>query len=242
MNQFSEKKLLVVVAKEPVAGQVKTRLSPAFAPEEAASLYRCMIADRLQEMGGLDGTDLAVAFTPASAAKAFISLAPLGFDFFPQRGFDLGERLHNIFVDAFADGYGAVSIIDSDSPDLAKAIVMESFDHLLENGSDVVFGPACDGGYYLVGMRKPHPELFENISWSTGTVLEDTLRKNSGLGLKTALLPWGNDLDTFEDLLGFYKKYNGEKELTNRPGKKTFTFLSRMKIIRNNAITRGDSP
>jgi len=228
MKPSTSKMLLVVVAKEPVAGQVKTRLSPALSPEEAAALYQCMLADRLQEVGGLVGIDLAIAFTPANAREAFIPLTHPDLGLFAQRGNDLGERLHNIFVDAFAAGYEAVSIIDSDSPDLPRALVRESFNLLLSRGTEVVFGPCRDGGYYLIGMREPHPELFENIPWSSEVVLASTLEKAGKSGLKTELLSCWNDLDTFEDLLDFHKKYSGEQEPGNRRGGKTFVFLSRL--------------
>jgi uncharacterized protein len=228
MKPLTEKMLLVVVAKEPVAGQVKTRLSPALTPEEAAALYQCMIADRLQEVGELEGIDLAIAFTPAHAREAFVPLTRHGHSLFAQRGNDLGERLHNIFVDAFAADYQAVSIIDSDSPDLPRTMVRESFRLLLSQGSEVVFGPCRDGGYYLVGMREPHPELFENIPWSTASVLAASLEKAGKTGLKTELLSCWNDLDTYEDLLVFYEEYSRGRGADKRPGWNTFAFLSRL--------------
>jgi hypothetical protein len=228
-----EKTLLVVVAKEPVPGRVKTRLSPALTPQEAATLYQCMLGDRIREIARLDGTDLAIAFTPANAAEAFTPLVRPGFSLFPQRGKDLGERLHNVFVDAFGAGYGAVTIIDSDTPDLPRSVVRKSFGILLSQSSEVVFGPCNDGGYYLVGMRKPHPELFENIPWSTAKVLEATLQKTGEIGLKTELLSTWNDLDSFEDLLAFYQKYRGVKQMNNRPGEQTLTFLANLDQIRN---------
>jgi len=191
-----------------------------------------MLADRIREIEGLDGIDLAIAFTPANAEEAFAKLARPGFSFFPQRGGDLGERLHNIFVDSFPAGYEAVTIIDSDTPDLPRSMVQESFEVLLSQDSEVVLGPCNDGGYYLVGMRKPHPELFENIPWSTAKVLEATLRKTREIGLKTELLsPW-NDLDSFEDLVAFYKKYRGAKGMNDRRGEKTLTFLSNLDKIK----------
>jgi len=220
--------LLVVVAKAPEPGRVKTRLSPALTHEEAAGLYRCMIADRLRELRGLEGIDQAIAYTPAHAIEAFLPLSRPGLGLFAQRGNDLGERLHNIFVDAFAAGYQAVSIVDSDSPDLPGAIVLDSFRFMLSRDAEVVLGPCRDGGYYLVGMRKPHPELFENIPWSTGNVLESTVVKTRDQGLRTELLPLWTDLDTFEDLRDFYRRYSEEAEPDLRRGKKTFDFLSRL--------------
>ena len=237
MDQLSGKMLLVVVAKEPVAGHVKTRLSPALSPEEGATLYQCMVSDRLQEVAGLRGIHLAVAFTPPTARESFVLMAPAGFHLFAQRGKDLGERLHSIFVDAFAKGYRAVTIIDSDSPDLPKETVLESFRLLLSQQSDVVFGPCHDGGYYLVAMREPHPELFEDIPWSTASVLETSLERAGEMGLKTELLSWWNDLDTFEDLVDFYHKYKRGERLQDQCGRQTIAFLSRLDKIKGSSPT-----
>ncbi len=128
--------------------------------------------------------------------------------------------------------YDAVSIIDSDTPDLPGAIVEQSFRILMANEADAVYGPCDDGGYYLVGMRRPHPELFEGIPWSTRTVLNITLERARELGVKTKLLTGWNDLDTFEDLLGFYDRHKGQPSNRHWAGKHTFSCLSRMESIR----------
>lgn len=238
MDRSINRALLVVVAKQPLPGKVKTRLSPQITLDDAAALYRCMLDDRLEEVGRLEGIDLAIAFTPAGARDAFLPLARNGIALFAQRGGDLGERLHNIFIDTLSAGYQAVSIIDSDSPDLPAATVAESFRLLLAKEADVVLGPCHDGGYYLVGMCQPHPELFTGIQWSTAEVLPATLKKAAGIGVTTELLSWWNDLDTFEDLVVYYKKYQGEINV-NRRGGKTQAFLSALKSI-NEACTITD--
>ena len=229
--------LLVVVAKAPVPGQVKTRLIPHLTSEEAADLYRCFLEDRIIAMNSLKGVDLAVAYTPADARNMFTAFSRNEFSLFSQKGQDLGERLNRIFEEKLADGYDAVSIIDSDSPDLPASTVQESFNRLLTNQTDVVFGPCHDGGYYLVGMRKPHPQLFCDIPWSTETVLANTLETAEKIGVKTTLLPRWNDLDTFEDLIVFYNKYKNRSFKTNWPGEKTFGYLARLKRI-NGGDTR----
>jgi rSAM/selenodomain-associated transferase 1 len=236
MSTAQENLLLVVVAKAPVPGRVKTRLIPHFTPEEAAGLYRCFLEDRIIAMNSLRDVDLAIAYTPSDARDMFCSFSRNEFSLFSQKGKDLGERLSSIFEEKLADGYDAVSIIDSDSPDLPASTVQESFKRLLSNQADVVFGPCHDGGYYLVGMRKPHPQLFYDIPWSTETVLADTLETARKMGVKTNLLPWWNDLDTFEDLILFYNKYKNQSFQTNWPGKKTFGYLARLR-----RISRGDT-
>lgn len=219
------KVLLVIVAKEPVPGRVKTRLFPHLSPEEATGLYESFLRDTLGEMGTLQEIDLAIAFTPAEAKETFTSFASDRFGLFPQRGKDLGERLLNIFVEKLGQRYEAVSIINSDSPDLQRAMVMESFRLLLSKEAEVVFGPCHDGGYYLVGLNAICPELFRNIPWSTERVLSISLEKARRIGLKARLLPFWSDIDTFEELLSFYKRYKGRTQTSPWAGEKTLSFL-----------------
>jgi len=237
MGKKHEKLLLVVVAKAPMPGKVKTRLIPPFTPEEAAALYRCFLQDRFTTLNTIRGIDLAVAYTPAHTRDMFVAFSRNGIDLFSQTGRDLGERLNNIFLEKLAGGYEAVSIIDSDTPDLPQWTIQDSFKRLLSNQTDVVFGPCHDGGYYLVGMRKPHPELFDDIPWSTAQVLSTTLEKAEKLAVKTDLLPWWNDLDTFEDLVAFYDRYKNQSSENHWAGEKTFRYLERLKKI-NPGCTR----
>jgi rSAM/selenodomain-associated transferase 1 len=231
MDKKHAKLLLVVVAKAPVPGEVKTRLVPQFSYEEAAGLYRRFLQDRMMTMKALKGLDLAIAYTPADAGDMFVPFSQNGIGLFPQKGGDLGERLNNIFLDKLAGGYNAVSIIDSDTPDLPPWIIQESFRRLLSGQFDVVLGPCHDGGYYLIGMRKPHPDLFEDIPWSTETVLSDTLERAGKRGVKTDLLLQWNDLDTFEDLAAYYKKHKNRRPKGEWSGKQTFLFLSQLTKI-----------
>jgi len=231
MDKKNAKLLLVVMAKAPVPGKVKTRLIPRLTPEEAVDLYRCFLQDRIRTIDSLTGVDRAIAFTPADARDMFIPFSQNGIHLFSQKGSNLGERLNNIFVEKLAGGYDAVSIIDSDTPDLPQSTIQESFKRLVSDQADAVFGPCHDGGYYLVGMRKPHPELFDDIAWSTETVLTKTLEKARQLHVKTDLLPWWNDLDTYEDLVVFYNKYRNQRNERHRAGEQTFGYLSRLKTI-----------
>jgi rSAM/selenodomain-associated transferase 1 len=227
MNNRRKKWLLVVVAKAPLPGYVKTRLFPFFSPVEAAELYKCFIEDTVVEMRELQGEcDTAIAYTPETAGNAFDFVLLDGFRLFTQNGNDLGERLSNVFTEKLSEGYEAVSIIDSDSPDLPKSLVLESFRLLSSKNSDVVFGPCNDGGYYLVAMKKACPELFTGIPWSTGSVLSMSIKKAERLGMRTALLPCWNDIDTFEDLTEFFKKHRDWPVQGRCAGVKTLSFLS----------------
>lgn len=231
MNKEHQKLLLVVVAKAPVPGEVKTRLYPKLTIDEATDLYRCFLQDRIKEIGRLTEIDLAISYTPEESKEYFSRFITNGFHLFPQRGKNLGERLSNIFKDKLADKYDAVSIIDSDTPDLPRSIVQQSFQLLMSNGVDAVFGPCDDGGYYLVAMRRPQPDLFQHIPWSTEAVLAATLERASAIGLKAELLPRWNDLDTFEDLIEFYNRHRHQLSEKNWAGQHTLNYLSRIESI-----------
>ena len=195
--------LLIIFAKEPRPGQVKTRLSPPLSPEAAAQLYHCFILDILDEMARVPEVRLAVAFSPLTARGFFRRLAPPGTNLFPQVGADLGERMARAFARSFAAGFGPVLLRGSDVPDLPAAVLLEAKEVLAARRAQVVLGPATDGGYHLVGLTEPQPRLFQGPAWSSSTVLADTLRLARQQGLRVHLLPPWADIDTYDDLRTF---------------------------------------
>ncbi len=229
MNHSVAKKLLVIMAKAPEPGFVKTRLCPDFTQKEAAELYRCFLKDRLGEMHSIKDVDLAVAYAPQDAKAIFATLAPEQYNLFPQCNAELGEKLRSIFSEKTSQGYEAIVITDSDSPDLPRSIIQEAFDLLLSGGKDVVLGPCEDGGYYLIGMKKNHPELLEDIPWSTPEVLQATMKKAEKSGIKTALLAQWNDIDTYQDLVAFHNNNKNQIHGGNWPGAITFSCLTRLR-------------
>jgi rSAM/selenodomain-associated transferase 1 len=197
--------LLIIFAKEPVPGQVKTRLCPPLAPEEAARLYEAFLTDTLEEMGRLPGVTLALAYAPAAARPFFKGLVPPEVSLFPQAGVDLGERMTRAFAWAFAAGFGTVLLRSSDTPDLPGDVVLEAAAALNAGAAQVALGPSPDGGYYLVGLVAPQPELFREMPWSGATVLKDTRARARRLSLTVHLLPRWRDLDDCGDLTAFLK-------------------------------------
>ncbi len=193
-----EKGALVLMAKQPAPGHTKTRLSPPLSPEDAAELYRCFLLDKLAQMHQVDGADLAVAYWPATARDYFADLAP-GFELIRQAGANLAERLRNVFDLAFDRGYAQVMAIDGDTPTLPAGYLRQGFRRLDDPAVDVVLGPCEDGGYYAIGMKRPHPTLFD-VTMSTPRVVEDTLARAAAAGLRMALLPRWYDVDTPADL------------------------------------------
>jgi rSAM/selenodomain-associated transferase 1 len=189
----------VVMAKAPVAGEVKTRLVPPLSFQEAAEFYRCLLLDLLESFASFEDADLFVAFTPVDAASLFHQLAPPAFVCFAQRGRDLGERMQFIFEDLFAKGYERAVVIGSDLPVFPSSFLKGALQTLAES-SEVVLGPSRDGGYYLIGLSRLVPEIFTGIPWGTGRVLEATRLRLSEIGIEPPLLPEWFDVDTVEDL------------------------------------------
>ena len=190
---------IAIMAKAPRAGQVKTRLCPPLTAEEAAALYRSFLADKIAQIRTLRAARPAIAFTPEDERGAFESLAP-GFHLVLQRGPDLGSRLLNGLTELLGDGTTAAVAVDSDTPTLPTAFLQQAIDLLVLGQVDVVLGPTEDGGYYLIGVRRAHPELFSGIPWSTPGVLSETLARAGAAGLRTVCLPPWFDVDTPADL------------------------------------------
>jgi len=194
--------VLVMMARRPEAGRVKTRLCPPLTAEQAAMLYTAFLHDLVELLRRIPAVHLLIAYTPDTAGDYFAALAP-DIARRPQRGIDLSARLATITTDLFDEGAPAVVVIGSDSPALPAASIEEAC-AALTNGADLVLGPADDGGYYLVGLRQSMPVLFTNVVMSTATVLHDTLVIAEQLGLRTTLLARWYDVDTFADLKRLY--------------------------------------
>ncbi len=191
---------LVVFAKEPLPGTVKTRFSPALTPSAAARLYRCMLADTVAAFSGLPVTTLVLCVAPSPGAVTYFHRRFPGFPLMLQEGDDLGARLNNAFRCLFSRGFRTVAAIGSDAPDLPPDFVTDAFRLLESDAADVVFGPAGDGGYYLVALQTPHARLFQDIPWSTAATLAASETAAAELGLRCRHLPVWHDLDTVDDV------------------------------------------
>ena len=237
--------IVVMVVKEPVAARVKTRLCPHLSPAQAAELYALFIRDMLEELSGIvkSGAEpptgpawsvrLALACSPEGAEKRFEGLSPVPVLIFPQRGNDLGERLLHIFTKLCGEGYDQVHIINSDSPDMPCSLIYESIRLLETRQVDLVLGPCEDGGYYLIGSKRPIPALFQDIPWSTDRVLALTLERARTMGLSLELLEQWYDIDTYDDIKRFLDR-NRSRENGCGPGWRSLRYL------RDNRI--GDLP
>ena len=186
---------LTIMAKRPLAGEVKTRLCPPLTPEEAAQVAHAFLLDKLEQVRRIPGVARFVAFFPSEAEAFFRTQAGKAFSLLPQRGADLGERLADVSDRLLGAGFNAVMIIGTDSPTLPDAALQEAQEALTRDRADVVLGPVDDGGYYLIGLRRPSRSLFHGIAWSTDTVLLQTVARAKAAGLRTHLLPRWFDVD-----------------------------------------------
>jgi rSAM/selenodomain-associated transferase 1 len=191
---------LAIFAKAPIVGQVKTRLCPPLSPETATELYRCFLLDSVARACALVAVDVYLAFTPVGSESHFRQLLPFPVRYVSQRGASLGEREAHVFADLLQAGYEQVVIVGSDIPTLPVAHLQQAFALLMDSRHDVVIGPSEDGGYYLLGARRLHPVLFENIHWSTPTVFAETVAQARRAGLTMAQVPAWYDVDENDDL------------------------------------------
>lgn len=193
---------LIIFTRYPEPGKTKTRLIPLLGAEGAARFQRQMTEQTLAQVKELK------AFRPLSVEVHFaggnqqLMQDWLGSDIIyrQQSQGDLGRRMALAFKESFSAGMTSVVIIGTDCPDLNAQLMVKAF-HALEQ-NDLVLGPALDGGYYLIGLRRLIPELFTGISWSTAEVLEQTISIAERLMQAIAFLPLLNDIDRPEDLIG----------------------------------------
>ncbi len=186
------------MTKAPRAGQVKTRLVPPLTSEEAAELNAAFLRDlsisilRACEMSPARAV---AVYTPPGSEAVYENILPCEFMLVRQRGESFGERLIFAAEDLFSVGFASVCLINSDSPSVPPQNFAEAAIELAEPSDRVVLGPAGDGGYYLIGVKRMRRRLFEEIDWSTVRVFEQTKQRAAELGLRTHELASGLDVD-----------------------------------------------
>ncbi len=195
------KHALAVMAKAPRAGKVKTRLSPPLNLAQTAALNICFLMDTTQNIAALGPAAVGlVCYTPVGDESAFEGILPEHFSLIPQRGDAFGERLLAAAEDILACGFASVCLIDSDSPTVPHAAYTQAVAELSKPGDRVVLGPSHDGGYYLIGLKQPHPEPFSRITWSTASVAEETRQRCREASLNVVDLPLWYDVDDAQTL------------------------------------------
>lgn len=187
---------LLVFAKEPIPGRVKTRLTPDLSEEDAARLYAAFLEDQLARYVLLD-VDVRLYVSGRMDDDAVV--VPDDVAWFCQRGEGLGIRMLNAFADTFTDGYGRVAIVGSDHPTLPPAFIEHAFETLLDAQS-VVIGPAEDGGYYLLGMNDLRPSVFSGLTYGHARVFDEALSRIRSTTATLTVMPLWYDVDTPDTL------------------------------------------
>jgi rSAM/selenodomain-associated transferase 1 len=197
---------LALMTKAPRAGEVKTRLVPPLTNREAAQLNRCFLQDTGVAISnccnGLTAPNSGrpkvygiAVYTPVGAESDYADILPADFILLPQRGGNFGERLFFAAGDLFKSGFATICLIDSDSPTIPTENFSRAIELLSLPGDRIVLGPCDDGGYYLIGLKQLHQEVFERIDWSTERVFEQTKQRASQIGVEVHELPRGFDVD-----------------------------------------------
>src|SRR6266550_8507015 len=215
---------LAVMTKAPRAGEVKTRLVPPLTHDEAAQLNSSFLRDIAAAIsaaigetalscgrrpvdgaaGGQAATERIArgvgVYTPQGTEAAYENILPEEFFLIAQRGHNFGDRLIFAAEDLFKVGFASVCLINSDSPTVPAENFSQAVELLQLPGDRIVLGPSDDGGYYLIGLKELHREMFERIDWSTERVLNQTLQRAAQIGAEVKLLPVGYDVDDWTTL------------------------------------------
>ncbi len=187
------KDCLIVFAKEPQAGKVKTRLQGKLSQEDCAQLYKAFLQDTLELARAVPCEEKMLAYESLIEPKFLKAIAKDEFVFYKQRGTDLGQRLDNAFKFAKGRHNDKILIIGSDTPNLPVDYIKEAYVRLDKN--DLVLGPSEDGGFYLIGFTQPCADLFSGVQWSADKVFEKTVSNAKNSGKKVAALKEWYDID-----------------------------------------------
>ena len=193
------KRCLIMMAKYPEPGQVKTRLAAEIGAGHAAELSKRFILDLLQTLSSRDW-EIQMALYPWERKAEMSAVVGEKYVLVPQQGRDLGERMGHVFIQLFAEAFQEIIMIGTDAPDLPAEFVVEAFSALADH--DAVLGPACDGGYYLIGFRRGvfSPQLLDGLPWSTPEIFVQQLKRLREQNLQVYILPPWQDVDTLADL------------------------------------------
>jgi len=190
---------VIVIAKMPVPGQVKTRLTPPFSPQEAALLARAALTDTLEVVADAPVARRVLALATPEP-QSIPSWVPDGFEVIPQRGGGLDERLAAAFTDSYADGMPMV-LIGMDTPQVTPGLLADAATPLVSGEADAVLGPAADGGFWLLGLCAPDWSLLRGVPMSRSDTGQEQLARLRSAGLRVALMPELTDVDFAQDAM-----------------------------------------
>jgi len=193
-----KKHTVATFLKAPIRGKVKTRLAKDVGEEKALAVYQSMVEAQLARLP--EDWEVEIHYTPAEEECKMREWLGKRYTYLAQADGDLGQRLRAGIAGAFERGAEVVCAIGGDCPKLDKKHFLQTLEVLQRNGADCVFGPCADGGYYLVGMNRPLPQLFEDVPWSSLETLRASLQRAKEFSIQCHLLQELPDVDTIEDL------------------------------------------
>jgi rSAM/selenodomain-associated transferase 1 len=220
---LSSSRCLIVFVRYPEAGKVKSRLARDLGGEFVADLYGKFVDDILDAVNS-PRHSLRIAFDPPERSGAMRDRFGSAYEYRPQIGDGLGERMENAFRQIFAEGFGSVLLMGSDCPEITGGIIEDAF-CALETGHDAVLGPALDGGYYLIGFKAAmfQPGVFRGIAWGGARVLDDTMELLRERNCRIHLSALRRDVDDKDDLLDLMVRHAS----TPFDNSRTMAFLRR---------------
>jgi uncharacterized protein len=186
------------MVKAPRSGEVKTRLVPPLRAEEASLLSAYFVKDIVANLLSVSeslAVDCYAAYSPAGSEALFRDFLPPQIRMLPPRSIGLANSLPDAIEDLIDSGYEGACLVNADSPTLPTSLLIDAITSLRTPGDRVVLGPATDGGYYLIGLKHPHRQLFHDIAWSTERVYRQTAERAASIGLELVTLPAWYDVD-----------------------------------------------
>jgi uncharacterized protein len=212
---------VAIMAKASAPGRTKTRLVPPLSPEQAAAVNTAFLQDMTANLmaAGIHATIVGyAAFAPSGSENFFRRILPPSIGLIDACLSNLGECLRHTIEQIFARGHDAAVVLNSDSPTLPTELLVETARTLARPGDRAVLGPSDDGGYYLLGLKTPHPRLFEDISWSTERVAAQTLERAREVGLDMHVLPAWYDVDDPQNLRRLHRELTAMPAPELKPG------------------------
>ncbi len=226
---------IIVMAKVPRPGNVKTRLRPILSDEQSAELSKCFLLDTVAKVDKMS-VNVVIAFTPDGGGDEVKALLSRKHVYIAQSGFELGERLESAIAEANNQGFGPVVVIGTDSPTLPVSYIQAAVEHLTVNSNGVAIGPTDDGGYYLIGMSRPQNGLFRGVSWSTDRVFEQTIANAREIpGVDILELPLWYDVDEPADVFRLSTEMDNDESARMRAPETFRCLASHRELVRSAA-------
>jgi len=219
------KRAVIIMAKAPLAGTVKTRLQPFLSAAQCAALAACFLGDAINKAKLIKNQRLIIAYSPAEERDFFARLANGKTSLVEQKGINLGEKMFSAFGFAFAQNADAAVMIGTDSPTFPDDFIEQAFE-FLETNSDAVLGKTEDGGFYLIGLRKLDKRIFEAVKWSSAKTFEQVRGNIMNLDWHLREVPAWYDVDEPKDLEQLKQEFSHNKNVQSR-APQTFEWIAK---------------